>query len=290
MNFEIIDFNYISLILSILTLIFVGKTYFVTRKTYDAEFEQIRTNLEQINKQKLPYLKLLSVDTYKSKYNSSDSVYDGKYCRIFKGESITKISLNESMAIFDVEDPDSKIENGFIDEIKSHIGKNDAYFTYFGAKPYLILNHASNRDRFIIDHSNVVLTLHNYGATINAMSVKKIVIYYKPEMNIEPTTFHGNDKNKISLSPNENEEFVLFLDEVTTDLNNSLCQMSASTYINTPESFNLLRTHMVTNRLNYNKLEVTLSCWDIFDIKTLLLITFEYNGDFFISSTTILKE
>ena len=45
MNFEIIDFNYISLILSILTLIFVGKTYFVTRKTYDAEFEQIRTNL-----------------------------------------------------------------------------------------------------------------------------------------------------------------------------------------------------------------------------------------------------
>ena len=92
------------------------------------------------------------------------------------------------------------------------------------------------------------------------------------------------------MSPNENEEFVLFLDEVTTDLNNSLCQMSASTYINTPESFNLLRTHMVTNRLNYNKLEVTLSCWDIFDIKTLLLITFEYNGDFFISSTTILKE
>lgn len=272
-----------SLIISIISLIFLGLTYFTTHKTYNAQ-------LKQIQNQELPNLRILSVESHKSHYNSSDSIYDGKYCRIFYGDaSSVNISLNENIAVFDANNPNTEIESGFIDEVKSHIGDNNAYFTYFGTKPYLILNHASNHDRFIIDHSNVKLTLHNYGAKISALSIKEIIVHYKSEMNVEPTIFYGNDKNKISLSPDENDKFILYLDEVTTDLNNSLCQMSESTYINSPESFDLLRAHMVTNRLNYDKLEVKFRCWDMFNNETILKITFEYNGNFFVSSTTILK-
>lgn len=273
----------ISLTISLISLIFVGLTYFITHKTYNAQ-------LKQIQNQELPNLRILSVESFKSQYNLSDSVYDGKYCRIFNGDASTvNISLNENIAVYDANDPNTKIEGGFIDEVKSHIGDNNAYFTYFGAKPYLILNHASNSDRFIIDHSNVKLTFHNYGTKISALAIKEIVVYYKSEMNTEPITFYGDDKNKISLSPDENDKFILYLDEVTTDLNNSLCQMSVSTYINSPESFDLLRAHMVTNRLNYDKLEVKFCCWDMFNNETLLKINFEYNGNFFVSSTTILK-
>ncbi len=246
---------------------------------YSAQFKQIEN-------QNLPNLKIISVISNKS-HPSDSSLYDGKYCRIYSGESTSNLSLDGLMPIFDAED--EQIEEGFIDEIKAHIGENDTYFTYFGFQPYLIINHASSQENFIIDHSNVKITLHNYGAKISALSIESLTVYFKSNIATEPLTFYGNKDNKITLSPTENEELVLFLDEVTTNLNNSLCEISPSLYSSMPESYDLLRTHMVENRLRYDKLEIVVHCWDLYNNETTSNIVFEYNGNFFISFTTVSK-
>lgn len=265
-----------SFIISVISLIFSIVLCIVTVILYLKQYKQIQ-------KQNLPNLRIISVISDKS--DSTSSINDGTYCRIFSGESEINLSLNGQMAVFDAKD--EKIEEGFIDEIQSHIGKNDTYFTYFGLQPYLIINHATSKENFIIDHSNVKITLHNYGATINSMAIDSLTVYYKPNMNIEPFTFYGDINNKITLSPDENNEFVLFLDEVTTNLNNSLCKTSPSQYQGLPKSCNLLRTHMVENKLQYDKLEIIVHCWDLYNNETISKITFEYNGNFFVSSTTV---
>jgi hypothetical protein len=240
--------------------------------------------LKLIYNQKLPNIKLLSVDITKSIPNKS-TVFDGSYCRIFNGESTANISLNNKMATFNTNDP--SIENGFIQEIKENINKPNAYFTYFNSKPFLIANHATDIDSFIIDHSNVKMTFHNYGALISGLSIKSLVVYYKPEMDLKKLTFYGNEQNIITLSPEENNNLVMFFNEVTTNLNNSLCQIPEKIYENSPHSFTLLRTHMPENILSYNKLELNLNCWDLYNNKTELKITIEYNGNFFVSTTTL---
>lgn len=240
--------------------------------------------LKQIHNQKLPNIKLLSVDITKSSPNKS-TVFDGSYCRIIQGKSNDKISLNNKIATFNTDDP--SIENGFIQEIKSNINNPNAYFTYFDSKPFLIANHATDINSFIIDHSNVKMTFHNYGALICGLSIKTLVVYYKPEMNLKNLTFYGNEQNIITLSPEENNNLVMFFDEVTTNLNNSLCQIPENIYENSPNSFTLLKTHMPENILTYNKLELNLNCWDLYNNKTKLKITIEYNGNFFVSTTTL---
>lgn len=240
--------------------------------------------LKQMYNQKLPNIKLLSVDITKSIPNNS-TVFDGSYCRIFNGEFTTDISLNNKMATFNAND--TSIENGFIQEIKSNINNPNAYFTYFNSKPFLIANHATNTDSFIIDHSNVKMTFHNYGALISGLSIKSLVVYYKPEIDLKKMTFYGNEQNIITLSPEENNNLVMFFDEVTTNLNNSLCKIPEKIYEDSPISFTLLRTHMPENILTYNKLELNLNCWDLYNNKTELKITIKYNGNFFISTTTL---
>ncbi|WP_304528276.1 hypothetical protein [Romboutsia ilealis] len=191
------------------------------------------------------------------------------------------------MALFNYKD--EKIENGFIKEIESHIGNNETYFTYFGSHPYLMIVHASSKERYIVDHSNVIIKLHNYGATISALSIESFTVYYTPKQNIEPITFQGDINKKITLSPEENDNFVLHFDEVTTDLSNSLCQITAISYKNSSDYMTLLRTHMIENDLKYDKLEIKFHCWDLFNNKTILKITIEYNGDFFISNTSVIN-
>lgn len=280
---------FIALIVSICSFISTNKTS--------------RLQREILEKQKYPNLKVISVESFKSKYGSSDTVYDGKYCRMYYGESRANLSLDNNIAIFDLKKAEicAQIEYGFIDEVKSHININkaknvnmeekihDAYFTYFGCKPYLILNHASNSNSFIIDHSNVKIKLHNYGTPITAISIKSVTVHYNQEKNINLLKFDGDSNNKISLSPQENEEFILFLDEITTDLDDSLCKMTTETYINSPDTLSMLRTHISENRLSYDRIEIEFQCWDMYNTKTILKITFEYNGNFFVSTTTISK-
>lgn len=264
-----------SLIISIISLLFSGLTYFVTYKTYNAQFKQIRN-------QNLPNLKILSMSCTKSNPQSS-TVNDGSYCRIYNGESSSDISINGSMAIFNSED--NSIEPGFIKEIKSNMNKK-VYFTYVDGKPYIIANHATNIKRFIVDHSNTKITFHNYGAKISALSIEKLNIYYKPEMNLDILTLEGNPKNKITLSPEENDLFELYYDEVTTDLNNSTCQLPNNIYNSMIGTFNILKSHMASNILCYDKLEIIFICWDMFNIPQKYSIIIEYNGNFFVSSTT----
>lgn len=271
--------EYISLLISILSFLASLAVYFITYRTYSAQ-------LKQMHNKELPNFKIIAVESHINHQTENISVYDGVYCRIYSGESTSNISLNENLAVFDAQK--ENIEDGFIEEIKSHIGENNTYFTYFGGKPYLIINHALSKERFIIDHSNVIIKLHNYGATISALSIESFIAHYKSNDAIQKIIFNGNIENKITLSPEENNEFVLFFDEVTTDLNNSLCQISPSIYPMLPEYMDLLRTHMVQNRLNYNKLEIKLHCWDLFNNKTIFKITIEYNGNFFISTTSII--
>ncbi len=273
-NYIYDNIDIIGLIFSALSLLISSLIYFITYRTYNAQ-------LEQIKKQNLPNLKILSTSLIKSDPSSS-SINDGSYCRISKGETSSDISIGGSLATFKF--TDSNIEPGFIDEIESTMNKK-VYFTYVNGKPYLVANHATSTERYIIDHSNAKITFHNYGSKISTLSIEKLIIYYKPEMNIKTLTLKGNPNNKITLTPEENEEFELYFDEVTTDLNNSTCQLPKSIYDSMIDSFNLLRSHMTSNFLSYNKLEIYFMCWDMYNLPQKYLITLEYNGNFFTSST-----
>lgn len=239
--------NYHFNLVDIITCLILLFTAIISYKVYSIQKEQTQ-------KQRLPYLKISSVISEKSTPDIH-SVYNNLYCRIYNGEtknSIVNLDLDGNMKVFSAND--EQIEPGFIDEIKSHIGKNDVYLTYFGSKPFLVVNHASNPDNFIIDHCTVKISLHNYGATIDSISIESLTVYYKSDLNIEPFTFDGNPTLKMTLSFDENNDFSLFLDEVTTNLNNSLCEMAPSIYEHLPLSYDLLKTHIGENQLNYDKL------------------------------------
>jgi hypothetical protein len=273
------NIDIIGLIFSALSLLISSLIYFITYRTYNAQFEQIK-------KQKLPNFRILSIEFNKSHPDSSN-IYDGKYCIIYKGYSSNDIELNKLMATF--KSDDEQIETGFIEEIESHLEKTDVYFTYYGTKPYLIANHTTAKDKFIIEHSNTKITLHNYGAIISTLSIESLTVSYSLDMDKKDLFFHGIENNKITLSPDQNKEFVLFFDEVTTGFNDSLCETPFLTYNTLSDSFDLLKVHMPQNILTYNKMELIFSCWDLYNNKHRLQITIEYNGNFFISTTTILK-
>lgn len=260
-----------------LSALFTGITCFATFRIYNAQ-------LKQHNNQKLPNLKLLSVNIKKSHRNLS-SLSDGSYCRIFNGQSEDYMKLNQKIAVFSANDP--KIEDGFIEEIKANINTPNAYFTYFESNVFLIANHATNIDAFIVEHSNVKMKFHNYGALISCISIKSLIVFYKPNMNLEKLIFYGNEKNIITLSPEQNKDFVVYFDEVTTNLNNSLCQIHQNLYEIAPDSFNLLTKRMPENILTYNKLELNLNCWDLYNNKNELKISIEHNGCFFVTSTSL---
>jgi len=248
-----------------------------------------KEQMKEILKHRLPNLQILSIESTKSNPNNP-SLIDGSNCRILEGHSTANVSLNRTIATFN--SSDSNIEAGFIDEIKTHIksGCNDTYLTYFFEKPYLIVNHASKKDRFIVDHSNVKITFHNYGASISALSIEEFKVYFKPEMDIEILTFKGNPDCKMKFAPDYNEKFELYFDEVTTDLNNAMCQLPLDVYESVPKKHNILKSHMINNILSYDKLEIAMVCWDIYNTPIKCLITVEYNGNFFISTTTLLEK
>lgn len=84
-------------------------------------------------------------------------------------------------------------------------------------------------------------------------------------MNISSLTLNDTD-NKIILTPQENEKLELFFDEVTTNLNNSMCNLPNNIYESIPNSIDLLRNRMPQNILNYQKLKLTILCCDIYNI------------------------
>jgi len=275
---DFITINNVCNILTAASTVFTAIICFITCKTYNAQFKQIRN-------QSLPNLQILSIVYNKSDPNFPD-LSNGRHCRIYKGDSTAKISIENNIATFNTSD--SSIENGFIEEIESHINCKDAYFTYFKAKPYLILNHATDINSYIIDHSNTKITLHNYGAEISAMSIKLITVKYT-DKSTPDLVLHGNEKNKISLSPQQNDKLELFLDEITTDLVNSTCRVSKEVLLSMQGPFDLFKIHMPKNVLRYEKTVIILQCWNLYNEKYLLQITIEYDGNFFISSTTVLK-
>lgn len=278
MKFGNLSFNNICDILASASTIFTALICWVTCRTYNAQFKQIR-------EQALPNLQILSIEYNKSDPNTP-SIEDGKHCRIYKGKSIADIDIENNIAIF--ESTNKQIEYGFIKEIESHIGQKDAYFTYFNSKPHLIMNHAKDINSYIIDHSNTKITMHNYGAAICALSVESITIIFK-DSTIEDLILYGDENNKITISPNENNEFILYLDEVTTDLVNSSCKVSSKTYEESPVSFDLLKIHMPQNVLQYKKTTVNLNSWNLYNEEHMLQIMIEYNGSFFTSSSTVLN-
>lgn len=255
--------------------------FFVMTKNYKFQQEQ----MNELSRQKLPNLKIISIDITKS-HPTETKISDNSYIRIYNGKSNVKNELKNLIATFDASD--LSIEPGFIQEVKSHIDKPNVYFTYYNEKPHLVANHATNQNSFIVDHSNAKMTFHNYGAIISAISIESLNVYYKEKMNYKDLTFFGNKENIITISPDDNEKFELFFDEVTTNLINSLCQISDDIYEKASESFDLLKTRMYDNMLTYDKLELNLICWDMYNNETKLRITIEYNGTFFVSSTTFL--
>jgi hypothetical protein len=271
--------NVATLVIAFIAMLISAFVYHITFKTYNAQ-------LEQIINQELPNLKILTIGARKNYINMPATLYNRVYCRILKGEATNKYTFNDNIPIFDIED--EQIETGFIEEIESHIGNNETYITYFGGDPYLMVIHASSKERYLIEHANVIINLHNYGSTISALSIESFTAYYKNKL--EPIVFQGNKDDKITLSPDENNSLDLIFDEVTTDLRNSLCDMSYDTYIALPEYMDLLKTHMVENTLNYDKLEIIFHCWDLFNNETVSKITIEYNGNFFISTTSIIDK
>lgn len=150
------------------------------------------------------------------------------------------------------------------------------------------MNNATDCNSYIIDHSNTKITLHNFGAAICAMSVESIIVEYTNPAT-ENLLLTGNEENKITLSPDDNNELILYLDEVTTDLTNSLCRVSKETFESTADSFDLLKTHMPENVLEYEKMIINLNCWNLYNEKHIFQIIVEYNGNFFVSSTNVIE-
>lgn len=277
----------VSAIATIFFGIFTIKSYFVTRQINNIQLKIMENQLKEMSTKELPNLKIVSVESHKHQENST--IYDGTYCFLYKATSNQNLEGLPSFKIRDLVN-----ETAFFNEIESRIDEKSCqptvYLTYFGSKPFLVLNCATDKNNYDIAHSNVKITFYNYGAVVSAISVKSLVIYYNNALSqVNPFFVKGDDNSKIILSPQDNKEFTLFFDEVTTNKNSALCQIDKNVYEAMPDSVDLIRFHMIKNYLNYSKLELILNCWDVYDNKTELKITLEYNGNFFVSSTTLVQ-
>lgn len=277
--------EFILKITTIIASVVTIKLYFVTRRINIAQEKIMR-------KQVLPNLRMSAVKSYKNTGNFD--LCNGTYFYIYCKNTSTHIGKFPHCAKEDLND--SNETKAFFNEIESRMEKaryrGNVYFTFLDKKLFLILNCGTKKDNYTVAHSNVEITFENCGEAIGAIGIESFTIYYKNTIAKKKHVKIKGDKNSKIILPSENaKNFTVFFDEITTELDATLCQIPSGTYADISSEIDLLKLNMPENYLNYSKLELILVCWDMYENKTRFKIILEYSGNDtrFVSSSHLLR-
>lgn len=196
------------------------------------------------------------------------------------------LSLNNTIQC-DTESTLEKMEPGFIEEIQNNV--NSIYLTYFQGQYCLVINQAADKNSFVVEHCNTKVVLHNYGVPINYISIKSCTIYPTSGNEQHSIRAKNPELNKHPFHIDKDESITILIDEVTTQLNQSLCIIQEEIYQMLPNSFDLLRFRMKDNLLQYEKMEFECAFWDIYGNKYDYIFTLQYIEHFLSSSSKILN-
>ena len=125
------------------------------------------------------------------------------------------------------------------------------FFIKMRGIPTLMLNISDREDRNVVEMQSTKIIFHNYGSIIQSVKVDYVKIRYKDrkDYDILPGT-----KAPMSVTVNNNEDFVLNLAESSNFFEKSICEMNNTIYENLPLSYNLFEHGKLKYVFQYDEL------------------------------------
>lgn len=248
-------------------------------------YSLVRRQIQDLDNSNAPNPQIQEIKFYKSNPNVTDLTAEN-YCRIAvdRPQIPNKIlTLNGRIKTFYSEQINDGQVKAFISECNNN--KNSVYLTYLYDTPHICCNHSSqNNYSFIIEYSNVIISLHNFGAIASAFRVNSIDITLSENHSI---SILGKENNIISITPDQNKTLTLVFDEVVEDVNDSICGMTEVQYDSLPDgdSYNILYYRLSGKIIKYHKLKLKCTFWNAFNVPYEYIFILENNGDYFTTKT-----
>lgn len=208
--------------------------------------------------------------------------YYGKQTVLYYDKPISEIGIE----LHDDNLEDKKI----IKEVKDNM--QSVYFTKINDHNCIVFNAIKSMDSFILEYANAEIQLKNYGALLNHLELEEITIYYNiyNSNKIISLKVTQNGQKTIPLIIQPNQTISLIYCQVTTNLIDSECVISKDALNILGREYDVLQKRMNDNILNYNKIEIIVTCENFLREKFRYKLIIEKEGGYYISKTELLNE
>lgn len=232
---------------------------FVAVLMYKISRRQVNFQVKEIQDRKTPFL-----------YPISNHLIKDEWIRIYKGSEepgdFIKSKEYETLA----EDEKMIVEQCLRNT-------NKVFFTHYNKEHVIVINHAMSDNHIVIDHHNMIMTLKNFGATITKIRINELQIEYR---NKKKKTLTGVIDNYCTDIVSNGGEIKFIIDEGTNDFEDSICKVTAETYVKLKDYEQFTVNANITTE--YKKLLFDISLWNQYNDKFDYFLKLENrNGVFF---------
>lgn len=177
-----------------------------------------------------------------------------------------------------------------INEIRNNEGS--ICFSKINEHNCILVINEDIKSSFVLEYSSAQLKIKNYGATCTNLQLESIKIFFNKEHGEEIITLNskGTKQKTIPLIIEPNEVIPLIYCQVTHNLINAQCVTGKEIISELGNSYNVLTKRMPDNALNYDKMEMIVTCENFMGEKFKYKLTFEKEGYYYISKTELLNK
>lgn len=284
--------KWIEKILNIINLGITCFLFFTTRSLYNYQ----RTTLKNEN---TPYPYIISVkgrfgtkeernkiDRRKPMNNQKLPIVMWYYYGEQQERSLSEIEHMKGTLLSENNLEDQQI----INEIKSN--ENSVCFSRINNENCIMFINQNIKESFIFEYCSAHIELKNYGALMNNFQLEGIIIYFNEENNnkIKKLKVRNKGQKSIPLIIQPNQEVSLIYCQVTNNLIDSQCLTKESDLEFLGTEYDGLQIRAINNILNYNKVEIIVSCENFLREKFWYKLIFGKEGYYYVSKTELLNE
>lgn len=208
--------------------------------------------------------------------------YYGKQEAKYLGQNIEDIGIE----LMETNPEDRKI----INEIKNNQGS--VCFSKINDHNCILFINEDIESSFVLEYCSADIKIKNYGAFFHNFELESIKCFYDEEHGRREIILdaENTEQKTIPLVVEPNETIQLVYCQVTHNLINSQCITDETIISELGNSYDLLTKRMPDNALNYNKVEIIISCENFVGERFRYKLIFEKEGYYYVSKTELLNE
>lgn len=208
--------------------------------------------------------------------------YYGKQEAKYLGKDIEQIGTE----LVETNPDDRKI----INEIKNNEGS--VCFSRINDHNCILFINEDIKSSFILEYCGSVINLKNYGSSLHNCQLESIKVFFNDENGNYELMLNSKDTGQrtIPLIAESGDTIQLVFCQVTHNLIYSQCVTSEEIINELGHSYDLLTKRMPDNSLNYDKVEIIMSCENFLNENFRYKLTFEKQGYYYISKTELLDK